>query len=65
MSPVQFSRRNFLATLGLSAAMLMIGLTGVLTLRQLQEVHACANNMRLINQGLRFGATRTTRDIRR
>jgi len=51
-APAQFSHRNFIAALGLSAVMLLIGVTAVMTMRQVRDVQTCANNMRVINTGL-------------
>jgi len=51
-SPPQVRRRDLVATLGLTAALLLIGAAGVMTLRQTDEVQACQNNMRQVHNGL-------------
>ena len=51
-NPIQHSRRNIFAAAGLSIAVLMIGVAAVVTVRQTHEVQACANNMRVVYQGL-------------
>lgn len=49
-NPVYHRRRNVFATIGLSAAVLLIGITAIGTLRQVREVQACQNNMRAMHQ---------------
>lgn len=51
-NPPQTRRRDLAAFVGLTAAVLMIGIAGTLTLRQTWEVQACQNNMRALHQGL-------------
>jgi prepilin-type processing-associated H-X9-DG protein len=50
--PVQYGRRNLIATVGLTVALLLVGVTAVVAMRQTREVLACQNNMRVWNLGL-------------
>jgi len=51
-NPAQYRRRDVATMFGLAAALMMVALAGVMTLRQAQEVQACQNNMRVVHQGL-------------
>ena len=49
-NPVYIRRRTVISTIGLSAAALLIGVTAIGTLRQVRDVQACQNNMRVMHQ---------------
>lgn len=51
-NPVQYSARNIIAIVGLSAALLLVSVTAILTIRQTRDVQACQNNMRVWNAAL-------------
>jgi len=51
-APPSPKRRNFAAMLGLTAALLMVGLASVLTMRQTAQAKACSNNLRDVHTGL-------------
>lgn len=51
-SPVTYGRRNIFAAAGLTAAMLLIGFTAIMTLRQTRDVMACQNNLRAWNNAI-------------
>jgi hypothetical protein len=51
-APTHYRRRDVASFLGLTAALLLVAMAGIMTLRQTREVQACQNNMRLVHQGL-------------
>ena len=51
-NPAQYRRRDVATVFGLAAALMMVALTGVMTLRQTRDVQACQNHMRVVYQGL-------------
>jgi prepilin-type processing-associated H-X9-DG protein len=51
-TPQSWSPRNVIVSGGLTIALLVIGVTAVMSIRQTRDVQACQNNLRAMHQGI-------------